>query len=103
MPVDSGVTVVTILVCLFLSHTHWASGIPCALCYLGANGFCKTSGASRCGIAEPYSKIVVVSAQACGLKQPQGGDMTADQFAAFLYQFPRSPQSATAAPLSSLF
>src|SRR6267154_3785012 len=51
MPGRSGVTVVTTLVCLFFLHTrlrvHWASGIPCALCYLGANGFCKTSGASR--------------------------------------------------------
>src|SRR5258708_551318 len=37
MPGDSGVTVVTMLVCLFLSHTrlrvHRAPGIPCALCY----------------------------------------------------------------------
>src|SRR5260370_41320426 len=23
-------------------RVHWASGIPCALCFLGANGFCKT-------------------------------------------------------------
>src|SRR6267378_7511512 len=22
-------------------RVHWAPGIPCALCYLGANGFCK--------------------------------------------------------------
>jgi hypothetical protein len=36
MPGDSGVTVVTTLVCFFISHArlrvHWASGIPCALC-----------------------------------------------------------------------
>ena len=35
MPGRSGVTVVTMLVCLLLSHTrprvHWAPGIPCAL------------------------------------------------------------------------
>src|SRR5258706_16400546 len=40
MPGRSGVTVVTTLVCFFISHArlraHWAPGIPCALCYLGA-------------------------------------------------------------------
>src|SRR5260370_35130321 len=39
MPGRSGVTVVTMLVCLFLSHTrlrvHCAPGIPCALCIEG--------------------------------------------------------------------
>ena len=30
------------------------TGIPCALRYLGANGFCKTSGASRREIADAY-------------------------------------------------
>src|SRR6186997_1032109 len=73
MPGRSGVTVVTTLVCFFHLHArlraHRAPGIPCALCFLGANGFCKTSGAPRRGIAESYLKIVVVSAQACGLKQ----------------------------------
>src|SRR5260370_27511109 len=46
MPGETGVTVVTILVCFFISHArlraHRAPGIPCALCFLGAVGFCKT-------------------------------------------------------------
>jgi hypothetical protein len=37
MPGDPGVTVVTMLVCFFHLHArlrvHWASGIPCALCF----------------------------------------------------------------------
>jgi hypothetical protein len=56
MPGISGVTVVTTLVCFSHSHArlrvHRAPGIPCALCYLGANEFCKTSGDQRRGIAE---------------------------------------------------
>src|SRR6266581_1124415 len=39
MPGDSGVTVVTMLVCFFTLHArlraHWAPGIPCALCCEG--------------------------------------------------------------------
>src|SRR5712671_6840817 len=38
-------------------RVHWAPGIPCALCYLGANGSCKTSGASRRGIADAYLAV----------------------------------------------
>src|SRR5947208_11248354 len=42
----------------FLSHArlrvHWASGIPCALCYLRADDFCKTSGISCRGIADAH-------------------------------------------------
>src|SRR6266404_9516863 len=46
MPGDPGVTVVTMLVCFVLiSHArlrvHQAPGIPCALCFLRANGFAK--------------------------------------------------------------
>src|SRR5258707_15630534 len=45
MPGESGVTVVTTLVCFFISHARlrarWTPGIPCALCYLGAKRFCK--------------------------------------------------------------
>ena len=41
----SGVTVVTTLVCFFHLHArprvHWVPGIPCALCFLRANGFAK--------------------------------------------------------------
>ena len=80
--------------CLFF--THEAAGASSArhslrpLLSRGANGSCKTSGASRRGIAESHLKIVVVSAQACGLKQAQGGDMTGDQFAALLDEFTRS-------------
>src|SRR5271155_4307413 len=41
MPGYSGEPVVTTLVCLFYYlharlRVHWASGIPCALCFLGA-------------------------------------------------------------------
>src|SRR5882672_2789913 len=57
MPGRSGVTVVTMLVCLFLSHTrlrvHWAPGIPCALCLLGER-FLHNSGEPRRGIAKTY-------------------------------------------------
>src|SRR5947199_1407839 len=38
-------------------RVHWAPGIPCALCFLWANGFCKTSGASRRGNAEVFLKL----------------------------------------------
>ena len=37
---------------------HWAPGIPCALCYLRANGLFKTSGASRREIGESYVKLL---------------------------------------------
>jgi hypothetical protein len=51
----SGVTVVTRLVCLFLSHTrlrvHWAAGIPCALCFLGER-ILQNSGTLRREIAD---------------------------------------------------
>ncbi len=46
MPGETGVTVVTTLVCLFYfareAAAHRAPGIPCALCFLRANGFAKT-------------------------------------------------------------
>src|SRR5260370_41662969 len=39
MPGETGVTVVTTLVCFIHLHArlrvHWASGIPCALCFPG--------------------------------------------------------------------
>src|SRR5258708_19579832 len=58
MPGETGVTVVTMLVCFFILHArlrvHWAPGIPCALCFLWANGFCKNSGSSRPRIAESH-------------------------------------------------
>src|SRR5882724_10236017 len=60
MPGRSGVTVVTMLVCLFFFHTrlraHRAPGIPCAL-YFWAKGFMYNSGASRREIAESYFEI----------------------------------------------
>src|SRR6266404_5949350 len=61
MPGRSGVTVVTTLVCFFVSHArlrvHRAPGIPCALCFLRAERSCKTSGISCRGIAESYLKL----------------------------------------------
>jgi hypothetical protein len=49
MPGRSGEPVVTMLVCFFISHArlrvHWAPGIPCALVFLGADGFVHNSGA----------------------------------------------------------
>src|SRR6185369_10473647 len=58
MPGRSGVTVVTTLGCLFLSaprlRARWAPGIPCALYSRSGERSCKTSGASRRGIAESY-------------------------------------------------
>src|SRR5258708_21878757 len=48
MPGRSGVTVVTMLVCLFLSHTrlrvHWAPGFPCALCLSRRQRFLQKLG-----------------------------------------------------------
>src|SRR5258708_19441982 len=74
MPGRSGVTVVTTLVCFF-HFTHEAAGALSArhsLRPLLSRGewFCKTSGASRRGIADPYSKIVIVSSHPCALKHP---------------------------------
>src|SRR6478609_386195 len=61
MPGCSGVTVVTTLGCLFLSaprlRARWAPGIPCALYSRRRQRSCKTSGASRRGIAESYFEI----------------------------------------------
>jgi hypothetical protein len=58
MPGESGGPVVTTLVCFFHLHArlrvHWASGIPCALVFLGER-FMHNSGASRRGIADAYS------------------------------------------------
>src|SRR5258707_12703270 len=49
------------LVCFFHLHArlrvHWASGIPCALCFLGAKRFLQNSGASRRGNAQWYLKL----------------------------------------------
>src|SRR5438552_18682933 len=46
MPGETGVTVVTMLVCFFISHArlraHQAPGIPCALCLSRANASCTT-------------------------------------------------------------
>jgi SnoaL-like domain len=94
-------------VCFFLSAREAAGALGTRLSLRPllsrANGSCKTSGASRRGIAEPYLKIVVVSAQACGLKQPQGGDMTGDQFAALLDEFTRSAESGDGARFAGHF
>src|SRR5213078_1011292 len=38
-------------------RAHRAPGIPCALCYLRADDFCKTSGGSRRENAESYLKM----------------------------------------------
>ena len=66
MPGETGVTVVTMLVCFFILHArlrvHWAPGIPCALCFLWANGFCKNSGASRREIAEAHLEFTSLRA-----------------------------------------
>src|SRR5438876_2899023 len=64
MPGETGVTVVTMLVCFFISHArlraHQAPGIPCAL-VSWAEGFMHNSGASRRGNAESYFEIVATS------------------------------------------
>ncbi len=62
MPGFSGEPVVTTLVCLLhILHArlwvHWAPGIPCALCFLWADGFCKNSDASRREIADAYLQL----------------------------------------------
>ena len=58
MPGVSGVTVVTMLVCLFFLHTrlraHWPPGIPCALCNRRTGNSGKTRAQSRGEIARPY-------------------------------------------------
>ena len=60
MPGDSGVTVVTMLVCFFHLHArlraHRAPGIPCALCIQG-EWFMHNSAASRREIAEVHLKL----------------------------------------------
>jgi hypothetical protein len=57
MPGETGVTVVRMLVCFFISHARLrarrASGIPCALCFRG-RWLVQNSGASRREIAESY-------------------------------------------------
>src|SRR5712672_1447607 len=70
MPGRSGVTVVTMLVCLFLSHTrlrvHRAPGIPCALYYRGQD----VQGKSR---AKRCAEIATSCLAKCGcLKIEQG-------------------------------
>ena len=61
MPVISGVTVVTTLVCFFHLHArlrvHWVPGIPCALCYQRGEQFCKTRAKSRREIAKVCVKL----------------------------------------------
>src|SRR6476660_1410533 len=47
--------------------------------------------------------MVLVSAQACGIKQAQGGDMTGDQFAALLDEFTRSAESGDGARFAGHF
>src|SRR5258706_12176640 len=58
MPGRSGVTVVTTLVCFFISHArlrvHRAPGIPCALYFRRGETVLQNSGASRREIAESY-------------------------------------------------
>src|SRR5258706_14161969 len=60
MPGRSGVTVVTMLVCFFISHArpraHRAPGIPCALC-LSRGTILQSSGASRRENAESCLKL----------------------------------------------
>src|SRR5258706_6034056 len=62
MPGRSGVTVVTMLVCFFISHArprvHQAPGIRCALCFLGGWTI-QNSGAWRRGIAIAYAFLAV--------------------------------------------
>jgi hypothetical protein len=70
MPGETGVTVVTMLVCFFILHArlrvHWASGIPCALCFRGRIVL-QTSGASRREIAE--ARLEFTSLRANGSRE----------------------------------
>src|SRR6476660_35978 len=58
MPGETGVTVVTTLVCFFHLHArlrvHRAPGIPCALCSQRGETVCKTRAKSRREMAESY-------------------------------------------------
>src|SRR5260370_5172023 len=61
-PAGSGEPVVTTLVCFVLFRTRGCGCIghpafPAPSVYRGANGSCKTSGASRRGLAELYVKF----------------------------------------------
>jgi hypothetical protein len=63
MPGVSGVTVVTTLVCFFISHArlrvHRAPGIPCALYFRRGETILQNSDASRREIAESYLEFAV--------------------------------------------
>src|SRR6266702_2898825 len=48
---------------------HWAPGIPCALCFLWANGSCKNSDASRRENAGSHLKLFNVIARSKATKQ----------------------------------
>jgi hypothetical protein len=68
MPGVSGVTVVTTLVCFFISHTrlraHPAPGIPCAS-HAGAKGFAEPgcfSAPRDCEVASLFEKSIRLSA-----------------------------------------
>jgi hypothetical protein len=58
MPGRSGVTVVTTLVCFFISHArlraHRAPGIPCALYFRRGETILQNSGTARREIADAY-------------------------------------------------
>ena len=62
MPGVSGVTVVTMLVCFFISHTrlraHRAPGIPCALCFPGDGTSQQNSRGSRGEIAKSHPVVI---------------------------------------------
>jgi hypothetical protein len=64
MPGETGVTVVTTLVCFFISHARLrarrAPGIPCALCFRG-RWLVQNSGASRRESADAYLDVIARS------------------------------------------
>jgi hypothetical protein len=70
MPGETGVTVVIMLVCFFISHArlraHWAPGIPCALCFRG-KWLVHNSGASRRESAKSYPLgCLKIESEICG-------------------------------------
>ena len=120
---------VLVFICTRGCGCSWAPGIPCALCYQSGERFMQNLGRiapRECGVASEIgattvstcatlsaviarswhllkSTIVLVSAQACGLKQAEGGDMTGDQFAALLDEFTRSAESGSGARFAGHF
>src|SRR6266403_942488 len=77
MPGRSGVTVVTMLVCLFYFACEAAGALSARhslrpLLLGEANEFLQTSGESRREIAESYVKSVILRCEPCGALAPLG-------------------------------